>query len=130
MKFYWFIWIPRILLLMFALFLTIFSWDVFEGNESIWNKLLGLLIHNIPTYVFLLVLWFSWKRPFWGGYIILAIVILFNAFFLYFQHLEWFIFICGPLILCSILFFLAHYIRPKEKQPDEHESQTEPTQEV
>ncbi|HOY84776.1 MAG TPA: hypothetical protein PLQ80_05735 [Candidatus Syntrophosphaera sp.] len=48
MKQHWLIWIPRILILLLGLFMSLFSLDVFGGEESFWRQLGGFFIHNIP----------------------------------------------------------------------------------
>lgn len=55
-------WAPRILSVMFILFLTVFSWDVFGENSGFWQTALGLLIHNIPALILALIVWVSWKK--------------------------------------------------------------------
>jgi hypothetical protein len=60
-------WIPRILSILLILFLTIFSWDVFDENLGFWGTVLGLLIHNIPVIILLGILIISWKYEIVGG---------------------------------------------------------------
>lgn len=60
-------WAPRILSILFILFLALMSLDVFEGNNSFWETVLELLLHNIPTFILLVVLLISWKYEIVGG---------------------------------------------------------------
>jgi len=60
-------WIPRILAILFILFLALFSLDVFDGNYGFWGTLLALLIHNIPSIVLAIILAISWKYEIVGG---------------------------------------------------------------
>ena len=41
-------WTPRILCIVFALFLSLFSLDVFGEGYGFWETLLALLIHLVP----------------------------------------------------------------------------------
>ena len=60
-------WTPRLLSIIFLLFLATFSLDIFEGNYGFWSSILGLLIHNIPTFTLLVILLISWKNEIVGG---------------------------------------------------------------
>ena len=97
-------WVARILTILFAGFLGIFSLDVFEENYGFWMTVVDLLMHLIPSFIILLVLWISWKEREWIAaliYLLLAIVYLifsWNKFPLF----NCFV-IAGPLLLISIL---------------------------
>lgn len=60
-------WAPRILSIMFILFLMLFSLDVFAENLSFWEIAFGLFMHNIPALVLLIVLLISWRYEIVGG---------------------------------------------------------------
>jgi hypothetical protein len=60
-------WTPRILSLLFALFISLFALDVFSEGHGFWKTLLALLMHLIPTAVILIVLAISWNREWVGG---------------------------------------------------------------
>ena len=49
-------WLPRILSIIFILFLTMFSLDIFGNGYSFWEIVVGLLVHNIPSLILLIVL--------------------------------------------------------------------------
>jgi hypothetical protein len=132
MKFPWYIWIPRILLILLAIFMALFSLDVFEGDASAWNKLLGLLIHNIPSFVLLLGLLFTWKRPFWGGVFFVVLAIGWMLFYIFRMKslnrlgtlmdtiLTFMIFVL-PMLISAALFFLAHLKKLLDNNPDQAE---------
>ncbi|MBN1544233.1 hypothetical protein JW898_02095 [Candidatus Woesearchaeota archaeon] len=63
----WIYWTPRVLSIAFILFLALFSLDVFDMHAGFWGTVLGLLIHNIPSFVLTAVLVFSWKYEIVGG---------------------------------------------------------------
>lgn len=60
-------WVPRIASIVFILFLTLFSLDVFEPERSVSGILVGLLMHNIPVLVLAALTAIAWKRPLVGG---------------------------------------------------------------
>lgn len=72
-----FIWVPRILMVLFIIFLTLFSFDVFEMEGSIWTKVGAFVIHSVPSLVLAVVLVIAWRRPLIGGILVLACVAAF-----------------------------------------------------
>ena len=99
-------WTPRILGILFAAFLTLFSFDVFGGEESFWEQILGFLIHNIPVYLVVIVLVIAWKREWVGGIAFLLLAVLFIVLTRLRMGWESYLGISGPLVIISILFFL------------------------
>jgi hypothetical protein len=63
------IFIPRTLVIAFAAFLMLFSFDVFGGAEPLGKQILGFLIHSIPSLLMLIVLIFTWKCPKVAGFL-------------------------------------------------------------
>jgi len=60
-------WIPRVLTIIFLVFLALFSLDIFEGNYGFWGTIVGLFMHNIPVMILAVVLAIAWKREIVGG---------------------------------------------------------------
>ncbi len=71
-------WIPRILCILFSVFITLFSFDVFGQETNFWTTLLAFIIHNIPTIIIISVLVLSWKWSWIGAisFISLGVVYL------------------------------------------------------
>lgn len=66
-------WAPRILLILFALFLGIFSFDVFDSGYGFWGTALALFMHNLPSLILLVILLISWKHDLVGATIFMAL---------------------------------------------------------
>ena len=49
-------WSPRILLILFILFLALFSLDVFDEAAGFWQTALALLMHNLPSLILTVIL--------------------------------------------------------------------------
>ena len=49
-------WAPRILCILFGVFLSLFSLDVFEAGRGAGETLLGLMIHLAPVFLIALIL--------------------------------------------------------------------------
>jgi hypothetical protein len=59
-------WTPRILGILFVLFLSLFALDVFGEGYSFWQTVLALLIHLIPTILLIVALVLAWRWE-WVG---------------------------------------------------------------
>jgi len=106
-------WAPRILAILFILFLSLFSLDIFDGNYGFWETILGLFMHNIPSMVLLIILIISWKYELVGG-IIFNLVGLFYGilFFKEMNSFQWdmvlgMLTIAGPAFLVGFLFLIG-----------------------
>jgi hypothetical protein len=99
-------WTPRILTIVFILFLAIFAFDSFEGDQSIIKKLGGFFIHLIPNIILILVLIVAWKHE-WMGTLAFALVgIAYIIMFWGRFPVATYLIISGPLFLIAIFFGL------------------------
>ena len=99
-------WTPRIICILFALFLVIFSFDIFEEAHGFWDIVVGLLMHNIPTFALFITLYFAWRRE-WIGTVVFTGLGLLYVWWAWgrFPLVNYFI-IAGPLFLLAIMFLL------------------------
>lgn len=110
-------WTPRILSIIFILFLALFSLDIFDLKLGFWGTILGLLMHNIPALALLVVLLISWKYEIVGGIafilagLLYIILLMMNPFEWY--MLFWSLQIAGPAFLIGILFFMNWFKKKK-----------------
>ncbi len=110
MKHNWLIWIPRVMVMLLAAFMLLFSFDVFEGDESLGMKLLGFLMHSIPSILLVICLLVSWKHPLAGGIILLVITAAMAYFFKTYRGWETLVFFSAFPLVAAILYFVAHFI--------------------
>jgi hypothetical protein len=104
-------WAPRILGIIFVLFLMLFSLDVFQPGLTIWQIATGLFIHNIPALFLLIILIISWRREIVGGVIFILAGFLYIFLLARSPEFEWFmltwaITISGPAFATGILFLI------------------------
>jgi len=110
-------WTPRVLSIIFVLFLILMSLDVFSSELSFWQTLGALFIHNIPALVLLIVLLMSWKYEIVGGItfilagILYIILLMRNPFEWY--MLSWAIQISGIAFFIGILFLIGWFKKKK-----------------
>ena len=83
-------WTPRILSIIFLLFLALFSLDVFEGNYGFWGTIAGLFVHNIPAMILLIVLIISWKHEIVGGIVFILAGLAYIVLLLMRNPFEWY----------------------------------------
>lgn len=69
----WLFWAPRILLIVFALFLMIFSLDIFDDASSAGEIAIGLFMHNLPSLFLFVLLWLSWKHDLAGAVVFMVL---------------------------------------------------------
>lgn len=115
-------WAPRILSIMFILFLMLFSLDIFDMELDFWGTALGLFMHNIPALFLLVILIISWKYEIVGGIIFTLAGTLYIARLLMtilrtpppqWFMLFWSLPIAGPALLVGILFLVCWFKKKK-----------------
>jgi len=54
-------WLPRVLMIIFIAFISIFALDVF-GEYSGFEFIVALLMHLIPSFILIIILVIAWKK--------------------------------------------------------------------
>jgi len=101
-------WIPRVFTILAIIFMMMFSLDVFEGDESLGNKILGFLKHNIPVFILIVILVIAWKRELIGGVLFILAFIVGGIFFKSFSGNAGSLIVIGPFFVTGCLFILHH----------------------
>lgn len=76
-------WAPRLAAILIALFIGLFSLDVFEMEASPLELLGAFLMHSIPSIILLVLLVIAWKRPVVGFTTYLLAALALGIFFLW-----------------------------------------------
>lgn len=109
--------------MLFILFLTLFSFDVFGQGYGFWGTLGALLVHNIPSFVLLAVLLVAWKREIVGAiafviagllYLSLLVVSTVRSPPFHWYLLSWGLIIAGSAFIIGILFLISWSRKRKE----------------
>jgi hypothetical protein len=102
----WF-WAPRILTILFALFLSVFALDVFEGKKAFLETLAALALHLIPTFLVVVLLVLAWRWELIGVVAFAGLAIAYVG--LLWGRFSWVAYavISGSLLLMSVLFLLS-----------------------
>jgi hypothetical protein len=97
-------WVTRILGILLAAFICLFSFDVFGQGTGFWKTLSAFLIHNIPTFILIVILVLSWQWSWLGG---AGLIIMGILYFIWSSEKSDFYLIIGlPVIIIGILFML------------------------
>lgn len=103
------LWTPRVLAILFAAFVSLFAFDVFVEGISVWQALLGFLIHLLPVYVLAIGIALGWRWE-WVG------TVTFAGFALWYLGMSWNRFdLIGTLIMAGVplvigLFYLYDWL--------------------
>jgi len=108
-------WTPRILGIAFAAFVTLFALDVFSEGRGLWDAIVALLMHLIPTAVIVIALIIGWKRELLGA-------ILFIGLALFYLYWGWgqfpkitYLMMSGPPFLIGVIFLMGWVFRRELK---------------
>jgi hypothetical protein len=110
-------WTPRVLGLLFALFVSLFALDVFGQGYGFWGTMRALFMHLIPVYILLIALAIGWRWE-WAG------ALLFAGFSIWYLVMSWGAFpliailvgtwpIAAPALLVALFFLLDWLYEPK-----------------
>ena len=108
-------WTPRILSILFILFIGLFSLDVFGTGAGFWVTLRGFLIHNIPVFILLAVLILAWRWEWIGA----VLYIGFGIWYLVAMggRFNWTVYlvVAGVPILIGVLFLVGWIWRKQNR---------------
>lgn len=115
-------WLPRIICILAILFISMFAFDAFNPEKTIWQQIGNFLMHLIPSFVLIIFLIIAWKREFIGGIIFILIGLGCSPFI--FMHnynmnqsvwmsLLIILTITIPFVIVGILFIVSHGMKNK-----------------
>ncbi len=117
-------WLPRIICMLAILFISLFAFDAFSPELTIWQQLGAFFIHLIPSFVLLAFLIVAWKWEYIGGIIFIIIGLGLSPFvFVHnykMNHSIWMsifiiIIITVPFAIVGALFIISHFKKKKNK---------------
>ncbi len=115
-------WAARILCILFIAFLSMFSIDVFTEGAGLGfgQKIVGFLMHNIPSFVLIICLIIAWKHELVGG-VLIALIALAGSAYVYSLNygrshsvstgLRTAALLGAPFVIVGILFMISHFLR-------------------
>lgn len=100
-------WLPRLLAIAYALFLSLFAFDSWEG-VGFWEGLGHFLVHLAPVYVVLFALAVAWHWPRVGGVLFVVLAIGFTLVFGWREAVV-LAALAAPPVVIGLLFLLDGY---------------------
>lgn len=122
----WFHWIPRVLCIIAILFISMFALDAFAPGIPLWMQIRDFLMHLIPTYILILILWFAWMNEKWGGllFIVSGALTGIPVFLMNYHRtgsvlvgLSIVLLINVPVIMVGVLFVISNYLKVRSNEP-------------
>lgn len=110
------IWIPRVLGVLYIVFFSVFSMDTLQNNVPLIERMGGLLIHLLPSFVLIALLILSWSRPLLGGFIFSFCSLYVTVYFHTYQSIFSFLCFTLPLAIMALLFFISPVKEKKLKR--------------
>jgi hypothetical protein len=112
------LWSPRILAVLAILFMMMFSLDCFGPEYSFKEKMICLLMHNIPALIIAGVLVLAWKWELIGGILFILVSIAGAIYFNGFGSNWGVLPIMAPFLIVGILFLVYHFVYNKKEIKD------------
>ncbi|MCD4671418.1 MAG: hypothetical protein K8R77_02035 [Anaerolineaceae bacterium] len=110
-------WAPRVLGILFAVFISVFALDVFGEGYGFWETIGALLIHLVPTYLIVgaVLLGWRWKWP--GGVLFIGLAVFYIVMTR--GRMDWVVYLLipAPAALIGIL-FLVDWFRKRSRSID------------
>jgi hypothetical protein len=103
-------WAPRLLCILFALFVSLFALDVFGEGLGFWRTITALIMHLIPTFAIAAALVLAWRREWTGAVSFIAV----GIFFLIIARGVMAKIVFGGVPFATAALFLANWLKRKE----------------
>ena len=97
-------WAPRILCILFAIFLSVFALDVFSEGYGFWQMIGALLLHLVPTFIVVIALLIGWRWELVGAALFGALAVFYVVWMWGRFPLVTYLSISGPLAMVGVLF--------------------------
>lgn len=104
-------WSPRMLAILFAIFISLFALDVFSEYKEISKILIAFLMHLVPTFITLIALFIAWRWGHIGGPIFIILGLVYIIMFRGKGSPLTYTIISGPLFLIGVFFIIDYYVK-------------------
>ena len=108
-------WTPRILAILFAIFLSLFALDVFAESHGFWPTVGALLLHLVPALVVAAALAVAWRREWVGAVSFIGLAVFYVAWTWGRFPLITYVTVAGPLALVGLLFLFGWMSGPRPR---------------
>ncbi len=108
-------WAPRVLGILFALFVSVFALDVIDAGYGPWETVGALLVHLVPSAILLVAIAAAWRRDGLGAVLFGGLAAFYVA--LASRHLPpaaW-LGVAVPLAVVALLFVTSWIYRARSR---------------
>jgi hypothetical protein len=109
------LWSPRVLGILVGLFIGMFALDAFSEGKPLLQALPDFIVHLIPAFVLLALVFASFRRPWIGAAAFIGLAAVYAATMSR-GRLDWMLTISGPLLVVGALFLWSWFHRTEEGQ--------------
>lgn len=102
----WF-WLPRVIGIIFTLFISLFGFDVFDLNIGFPEIILAFLMDMMPAIVVAIVLALAWRWEWIGAILSLGLALFYIFGFNFDIDIIIILLIPGPLVVLSVLWLVS-----------------------
>jgi hypothetical protein len=107
-------WIPRVLSIVFVLFLSMFALDVFNEYQG-WQLILALFMHLLPALALLLVTVIAWKYDLVGTIFFFGFAVWYIWMAGFDKPWTWYAVIASPAVIVGLLYLASWRQKRKNK---------------
>jgi hypothetical protein len=109
-------WAPRVLSILFAVFISLFALDVFGEHYRPAQLVVALAMHLIPIALVVVALVIAWRWEWVGAVLYFGLAVLYYVTMHTRARWDWYLIIAGPLVLVGLLFLLG-WLKRGELRP-------------
>ncbi len=103
-------WLPRILAIALALFLSLFALDSFGEDLPLLEQVTGFLIHLAPVYMLVFATVIAWRWPMVGGVLFLAVGVMSMFWFNTYRNIITFLMVSLPVFIIGVLLLVDAFV--------------------
>ncbi len=104
-------WAPRIMLIAFALFPIIFSFDVFEDGKPPAQIAFEFVLHNVPSAMLCLLVFIAWRREWLGASVCMLLAVAYVVWAWGQFPMSVYFVMAGPLVVIAALYAVNWRLR-------------------
>ncbi len=100
-------WLPRMVVMAFAVFVSVFALDAFEGKGSFLEQTGHFLAHLLPAFITVAFLLVAWRYRLFGGLLFVVWGLIFTIYFGTHRSVPLFLMFSLPLLVAGFLFMVS-----------------------
>jgi len=97
-------WLPRIVAILFILFISMFAFDVFSEYSLLGEILVALFMHLVPSFFLVAAAVIAWRWPIVGGVLFIVLGLFSVVFFNTYDEVLSLLLISTPPVILGLLF--------------------------